>query len=257
VGNEKQNVTQPKVHAARWQRKQEKPLVEIAASIGITLIIAWIFYDAWYGILLFPAAYIVFSRGYQQVKKERENQRKSHAFKEMLEMLAGFLQAGISLENSFLHVEEQIEMLGIDGREVAVALHKMNQKVKVNVPVEKACMEMTEQIALAEAIEFGEVLYAAKRLGGNYGRNVQRCAEKIGEKLSLQEEIETIMAQKKLEMKIMWIVPIVIIGYVRVTSSDLLQVLYHNMLGVCIMSACLVCYVLMVWWSRRMMDISM
>ena len=148
-------------------------------------------------------------------------------------------------------------MLGIDGREVAVALHKMNQKVKVNIPVERACMEMAEQIALTEAIEFGEVLYAAKRLGGNYGRNVQRCAEKIGEKLSLQEEIETMMAQKKLEMKIMWIVPIVIIGYVRVTSSDLLKVLYHNMLGVCIMSACLACYVLMVWWSRRMMDISM
>ena len=156
------------------------------ASVGITFLIAWIFYDAWYGMLLFPAVYIAFLHSYQQVKQEKENRRKSRAFKEMLEMLSGFLQAGISLENSFLQVEEQIEMLGIDGREVAVALHKMNQKVRVNIPVEKACMEMTEQIALAEAIEFGEVLYAAKRLGGNYGRNVQRCAEKIGEKLSFQ-----------------------------------------------------------------------
>lgn len=112
------------------------------ASVGITFLIAWIFYDAWYGMLLFPAVYIAFLHSYQQVKQEKENRRKSRAFKEMLEMLSGFLQAGISLENSFLQVEEQIEMLGIDGREVAVALHKMNQKVRVNIPVEKAKKEI-------------------------------------------------------------------------------------------------------------------
>ena len=63
------------------------------------------------------------------------------------------------------------------------------------------------------------------------------------------------MAQKKLEMKVMLVIPLAIIDYVRLTSADLLAVLYGNLAGGLIMSACLVVYVLMALWSRRIMDI--
>lgn len=135
------------------------------------------------------------------------------------------------------------------------ALHQMNQKVKVNIAVEQAYMELAEQMDLEEACAFGEILLFAKRLGGNYGKNIQRTATKLGEKMSLQEEITTMMAQKKLEMKVMLVIPLAIIAYVRLTSADLLAVLYGNLAGGLIMSACLVVYVLMALWSRRIMDI--
>ena len=128
------------------------------------------------------------------------------------------------------------------------------QKVKVNIAVEQAYMELAEQMDLEEACAFGEILLFAKRLGGNYGKNIQRTATKLGEKMSLQEEITTMMAQKKLE-KVMLVIPLAIIAYVRLTSADLLAVLYGNLAGGLIMSACLVVYVLMALWSRRIMDI--
>jgi uncharacterized protein len=136
------------------------------------------------------------------------------------------------------------------------ALHQMNQKVKVNIAVEQAYMELAEQMNLEEACAFGEILLFAKRLGGNYGKNIQRTATKLGEKMSLQEEITTMMAQKKLEMKVMLVIPLAIIAYVRLTSADLLAVLYGNLAGGLIMSVCLVVYVLMALWSRRIMDIA-
>ena len=161
----------------------------------------------------------------------------------------------MSLENSFLQAEGQLAMLGEEGKDMIYALHQMNQKVKVNIAVEQAYMELAEQMDLEEACAFGEILLFAKRLGGNYGKNIQRTATKLGEKMSLQEEITTMMAQKKLEMKVMLVIPLAIIAYVRLTSADLLAVLYGNLAGGLIMSACLVVYVLMALWSRRIMDI--
>lgn len=53
----------------------------------------------------------------------------------------------------------------------------------------------------------------------------------------------------------MLVIPLAIIAYVRLTSADLLAVLYGNLAGGLIMSVCLVVYVLMALWSRRIMDI--
>ena len=219
----------------------------MSIAVLLTLLVAWVFYNAWYGLLWFPVVYLLSSRIYREEKQAKEGQRKNRAFKELLELLSGFLQAGMSLENSFLQAEGQLAMLGEDGKDMIYALHQMNQKVKVNIAA--------EQMDLEEACAFGEILLFAKRLGGNYGKNIQRTATKLGEKMSLQEEITTMMAQKKLEMKVMLVIPLAIIAYVRLTSADLLAVLYGNLAGGLIMSVCLVVYVLMALWSRRIMDI--
>lgn len=255
MDTQKQNAKRSKVQTICRTGERKKPLVEVSIAVLLTLLVAWIFYNAWYGLLWFPVVYLLSSRIYREEKQAKEGQRKNRAFKELLELLSGFLQAGMSLENSFLQAEGQLAMLGEEGKDMIYALHQMNQKVKVNIAVEQAYMELAEQMDLEEACAFGEILLFAKRLGGNYGKNIQRTATKLGEKMSLQEEITTMMAQKKLEMKVMLVIPLAIIAYVRLTSADLLAVLYGNLAGGLIMSACLVVYVLMALWSRRIMDI--
>ena len=255
MDTQKQNAKRSKVQTICRTGERKKPLVEVSIAVLLTLLVAWIFYNAWYGLLWFPVVYLLSSRIYREEKQAKEGQRKNRAFKELLELLSGFLQAGMSLENSFLQAEGQLAMLGEDGKDMIYALHQMNQKVKVNIAVEQAYMELAEQMDLEEACAFGEILLFAKRLGGNYGKNIQRTATKLGEKMSLQEEITTMMAQKKLEMKVMLVIPLAIIAYVRLTSADLLAVLYGNLAGGLIMSVCLVVYVLMALWSRRIMDI--
>ena len=255
MDTQKQNAKRSKVQTICRTGERKKPLVEVSIAVLLTLLVAWIFYNAWYGLLWFPVVYLLSSRIYREEKQAKEGQRKNRAFKELLELLSGFLQAGMSLENSFLQAEGQLAMLGEEGKDMIYALHQMNQKVKVNIAVEQAYMELAEQMDLEEACAFGEIFLFAKRLGGNYGKNIQRTATKLGEKMSLQEEITTMMAQKKLEMKVMLVIPLAIIAYVRLTSADLLAVLYGNLAGGLIMSACLVVYVLMALWSRRIMDI--
>ena len=108
----------------------------MSIAVLLTLLVAWIFYNAWYGLLWFPVVYLLSSRIYREEKQAKEGQRKNRVFKELLELLSGFLQAGMSLENSFLQAEGQLAMLGEEGKDMIYALHQMNQKVKVNIAVE-------------------------------------------------------------------------------------------------------------------------
>ena len=181
MDTQKQNAKRSKVQTICRTGERKKPLVEVSIAVLLTLLVAWIFYNAWYGLLWFPVVYLLSSRIYREEKQAKEGQRKNRAFKELLELLSGFLQAGMSLENSFLQAEGQLAMLGEDGKDMIYALHQMNQKVKVNIAVEQAYMELAEQMDLEEACAFGEILLFAKRLGGNYGKNIQRTATKLGD----------------------------------------------------------------------------
>lgn len=131
----------------------------MSIAVLLTLLVAWIFYNAWYGLLWFPVVYLLSSRIYREEKQAKEGQRKNRAFKELLELLSGFLQAGMSLENSFLQAEGQLAMLGEEGKDMIYALHQMNQKVKVNIAVEQAYMELAEQMDLRRLVPLARFSY--------------------------------------------------------------------------------------------------
>ena len=65
----------------------------------------------------------------------------------------------------------------------------------------------------------------------------------ISEKIETEKEIETLLASKKMEFKIMCAVPFLIILYMKMTFGEFLNVLYGNTAGVVTMSICLAVYV--------------
>ena len=56
-------------------------------------------------------------------------------------------------------------------------------------------------------------------------------------------------------MKIMAVMPILMIAYVKLTSADLLLSLYHSPMGICLMSACLLVYLAMIYVGKRIITI--
>lgn len=227
----------------------------LAESLAGGVFLAWLFYDAWYGIFVLPFVYVVCRRLHREDSSRKEQQTKTHGFQEMLELLDGFLRSGASLENAFLATEEQMKLLGQEYAGLTAALHSMNQRVQVSVPVEQAFLLFASQMELEEAETFGEVLLFAKRVGGNYGKNVQSTAGKLREKIALQEEIQTMMAERRLELRVMLVLPLVMMTYIRLTSADLISVMYHSASGVGIMTVCLAVYVALAFWGRKIMEI--
>lgn len=63
------------------------------------------------------------------------------------------------------------------------------------------------------------------------------------------------ISAKKMEQKIMNLVPFLIIFYIGTTSKGFFDVLYHNLVGVVVMTVCLVFYGAAWRFSKKIVEI--
>ena len=84
---------------------------------------------------------------------------------------------------------------------------------------------------------------------------IQKTGSNIEERMEIQREMNTLIAQKKLEGKIMSVVPLGMIVYMWVTSPGFLDVLYHNLYGCCFMTVALILYLVSYGWMQKIVDI--
>ena len=63
------------------------------------------------------------------------------------------------------------------------------------------------------------------------------------------------MAAKKLEFKIMCAIPFAMICYLKLSFPSFMQVLYGNVLGVVIMTICLLVYVIAFEMGKKIVEI--
>ena len=76
-----------------------------------------------------------------------------------------------------------------------------------------------------------------------------------GKEIDVEREIDTIMSAKRAEFKIMSVIPFAMIGYLKLSFPEFLDVLYGNVAGVLIMSVCLAIYLISYEWGRHMVEI--
>lgn len=83
----------------------------------------------------------------------------------------------------------------------------------------------------------------------------QDTVEKIRQKSDVEREIATVVTAKKMEQRIMDLVPFGILFYVGLTSPEFLAPLYGNALGAGIMTICLLVYLGAFLLAEKILDI--
>lgn len=231
-------------------------IVSAIQGVLITAVCSWIFYDSLWGM-----AWVMFIVPFwcwlmERQRREKRRGRIQQECKELLQMLSASLQAGYSVETAFCEAERELET--IYGRESLLLseLRKMNRLVKVSRPVEDAFLALAEGTGLDEMVSLGYIFQQAKRTGGDYGRIMQDTARKLEEKLRTTQEIAAMTAQKQLELRIMCLMPVLILVYVRCTSFDFIAPLYHNLAGVLVMTVCMIFYGSMILLGDRLVQIN-
>lgn len=84
---------------------------------------------------------------------------------------------------------------------------------------------------------------------------LSETAGTIEQKLDVDQEIQVLISAKKMEQKIMNMVPFLIISYISLTSKGFFDTLYHNLVGILIMTVCLFIYLAAFKLSKQMVEI--
>lgn len=74
-------------------------------------------------------------------------------------------------------------------------------------------------------------------------------------KIDTEREIASSIASRKYEQTIMNVIPLGIILYIQVSFPDFMEVLYGNLLGVIVMTACLGIYLVSLGIGQKIMRI--
>lgn len=206
-------------------------------------------------LLVFP---FVFGFLFSQRKKNGLEERKkqlSQQFLDAMRVVSTALLAGLSAENAWREAQKEIEVLY--GKEAIMfcELQEMNQSIRLSVPVEKVLDEFAQRTGIEDIVSFAEVFLFAKRCGGDFVKIIEHTTEHMRSKLETEQEIDVLIAAKRLEQKIMNLVPIFILAYLRISSDGYLDVLYSNWLGRIFMCICLIAYVFAIFIAKRVMAI--
>lgn len=191
--------------------------------------------------------------------EKREYLRKQHyeitlQFREGLYGIAAALGAGYAMENAIEEARKDLVLLYGEDSLLAGEFSQMKRKLELNQPLEKVYLEFAERWKTEDIMHFVQVFQTAKRTGGDLIAITRMTAERIGEKIEVKREIQTMIAGKKMEGKIMNLIPLGIIFYFWLSSPDFLDCLYQPS-GRMVMTVLLFLYLLAYWWSGKISDI--
>lgn len=233
---------------------KEKCLYSIV-YVAFAILIGKVFYDdIRAALLVFLLLPYLLRRKAEKIAKERR-EKLALEFKEYILAFCGSLKTGYSVENACVQAgKDLVYMLGEDA-DMVKECRKMETQFQNNKLAETWFSDLGIRSGQEDIKDFAAIFVIAKKSGGNMGTMIRNTANVISEKIEVKREIQLLYAAKRMEQTIMNVVPIAIIGYVRMTSPDYFDGMYHNPFGVFVMTICLLVYGMAYVLSEKIMNI--
>ena len=239
----------------KWSMRQKAGWKDRLAGAGIVAMLGFFFYRSVWSLQFLTPVYLLYLREAVRAHAQKRNRETAIQFKDAILAVSANQKAGYSVENSFRQSYE--DMVLLYGKESIICreLYTMIAGLGNNRILEQMMYEFGKRSGVDEIMEFAQVFAAAKRNGGNLTEVIERSASVIEEKVETEKEIQLLITARKLEQKIMNVVPFGILLYVSATSQGFFDVLYHNPAGIIIMTVCLIIYIAAVILSGRIVNI--
>ena len=225
------------------------------AAIG-SAVISILFYNCIWGILIMPILFLVIKRRKEKEAAKKRQEEIARQFLDAIRVVSSALFAGFSMENAWIEAQKEIENLYGEKSILYSEISKINRKVAMSVPIEGLILDFATRTGVEDILSFAEVFRFAKRSGGDTVKIIDTTVRHMKEKQETMQEIEILIAAKRMEQKVMGVIPIFILAYLRLTSDGYLDILYGNPVGIIFMSCALGAYLFATYMAEKIMNIT-
>ncbi|MCI9610975.1 MAG: hypothetical protein HFH33_02900 [Eubacterium sp.] len=216
---------------------------------------AYLFYRSWTVLAVFWCFYPFFRRRRKIQHMKKRQDILCRQFKDSIQCAATSMAAGYSIENAFREAYQEMRMQYGQHALMTKELRYMTTCMSFNIPLEQLLYDFANRSGLEDVRSFCEVFVFAKRSGGDFIKIIHMTAARISEKNELMEAIQTEISGKRMEQKLMNMMPLFILLYVDFSFGGYLDGLYHNPLGIIVMTICLAVYTGAYLLSEKIMAI--
>ena len=203
------------------------------------------------GLALIPFVWRL-EAGFLNERRKREFIRQ---FCDGMSGYASAIRAGYSPEKGIDEAIRSLEQIYGSGSMLAGELAQLRRRMSVGETIEHGLSDLAVRSGIREIDDMAGVFSAAKRSGGSLPAILKNSVYIMEEKNRIREEIHTMMTAKRLEERIMCLMPAGILLYVNLTGGDFVEPLYEGASGRIIMTVFLALYVLMIYAGERIMKV--
>lgn len=222
---------------------------------ALVAMIGHFFYQSWIACAFLIPVFVLFVREKKREQGKKRRQELSMQFKDLVLALSANMKAGYSIENALRESCRDMELLYGEDGSVCIEVRHMLRGLENNVVLERLLYDLGIRSHVPDIMQFADVFLIARRSGGNLTEILEKTAAVIEQKIETDKEIQLMISSKKMEQKIMNMVPFLIIFYIGTTSKGFFDVLYHNIVGVAVMTVCLFFYGTAYLFSKRIVEI--
>lgn len=189
----------------------------------------------------------------ETLKKKRQSILRSQ-FREMLSSLSSSFASGANVMTAFGNAYNDMVSQYGEGSYITKELQEMNNGIANNISVQELLGNLANRSGLEDIANFYAIFNICFDKGGDMRNVVRNTYELIGEKISINEEVETKLTSNKMQQNVMSVVPIAMIAFLRFSSSSFAQS-FAKPQGVIVMTAAVGIFIASYLCGRKIVDI--
>lgn len=189
----------------------------------------------------------------EQILKNRQGKLKTQ-FRDMLEALSTSLGAGNNMPDSFVAANEdlknQYEEDAFILQELQVIINGMNS----SITPEELLRDFGRRSGCEDIEDFAGVFDISLRRSGDIRETVQNTCRILTDKMQIAEDIETTISSSKNEQYIMLVMPIALVGLIKVSSPEF-AANFATFSGVVATTIGVILFVISYFIGKKLLDI--
>ena len=239
-----------------YQMTVKERLICIFTACIIIFAAGYIFYRSIMLSLLLTPLSLLYPRFRTKEIISKRKTELNLQFREALYSLASSLSAGKSIETALRDAQKELSIqYPSDDTYILIELEQINKRVEMNETIEEALADFAARSHLEDIMNFTDVFAICKRTGGNLIQVVKNAAEIISEKIDVKQEINVLLTEKRLEHKVLNLMPILIVLLLSTSAEEFMAPVFSEPLGRIAMTFSLLLFALAFIISKKIMDI--
>lgn len=188
-------------------------------EFGNPTTLTWILNFFFCGVAGFVAGRCFVPIRRKSIVAKRQRMLKNQ-FRDMLEAISTSISAGNNVTDAFRSAYEDLKIQYDEGafilKELEIILSGMNN----NVDLVDLLQDFGARSGCEDIASFANVFKVCYEKGGNIKDTLRATHEILSDKMEIAEDIETVVTSNKLEQNIMIVMPIALIGMIKLLSAE-------------------------------------
>ena len=151
---------------------------------------------------------------------EQRKKRLRTQFIDLLDSLATSISSGKNVPNAFMAAREDLLVQYQPDAYIVQEVDNIISGIQNNIDVGSMLLNFGERSGIQDIKTFGRVFETAYSKGANLKDVVRNCHLILSNKCEIESEIETKVASNKNEQNIMLIMPIILVGMIKMGGAD-------------------------------------